>query len=127
MTPERASVAEIFRCAGGAFRERREGRIDAGRLKVMADIEACRTAVLGGHMYACDGCGREHPLYNSCRNRHYPTCQGLAANRWSEARADDILPVRDIGALYTYRDARTRGPRLRSNQIDRALASPLNP
>ena len=79
MAPERAGVAEILRCAGGAFRERREGRIDAGRLKVMADIEACRTAVLGGHMYACDGCGREHPLYNSCRNRHCPTCQGLAA------------------------------------------------
>ena len=62
-------MAEILRCAGGAFRERRDGRIDAGRLKVMADIEACRSAVLGGHMYACDGCGREHPLYNSCRNR----------------------------------------------------------
>ena len=86
-------MAEILRCAGTAFRERREGRLDAGRLKVMADIEACRTAVLGGHMYACDGCGREHPLYNSCRNRHCPTCQGLAANRWSEARAADILPV----------------------------------
>ena len=101
MASERASVAEIFRRAGGAFRERREGRIDAGRLKVMADIEACRTAVLGGHMYACYGCGREHPLYNSCRNRHCPTCQGLAANRWSEARADDILPVPYFHVVFT--------------------------
>ena len=81
MLPVRAGVAEIFRRAGAPFRERREGRIDAGRLKVMAAIEACRTAVLGGHMYRCDGCGREHPLHNSCRNRHCPTCQGLAANR----------------------------------------------
>ena len=79
MLPVRAGVAEIFRRAGAPFRERREGRIDAGRLKVMAAIEACRTAVLGGHMYRCDGCGREHPLHNSCRNRHCPTCQGLAA------------------------------------------------
>ena len=101
MAPERASVAEIFRRAGGAFRERRQGRIDAGRLKVMADIEACRTAVLGGHMYACDGCGREHPRYNSCRNRHCPTCQGLAANRWSEARANDILPVPYFHVVFT--------------------------
>ena len=101
MAPERAGVAGILRCAGGAFRERREGRIDAGRLKVMADIEACRTAVLGGHMYACDGCGREHPLYNSCRNRHCPTCQGMAANRWSEARADDILPVPYFHVVFT--------------------------
>ena len=101
MAPERAGVAEILRCAGGAFREHRPGCIDAGRLKVMADIEACRTAVLGGHMYACDGCGREHPLYNSCRNRHCPTCQGLAANLWSEARADDILPAPYFHVVFT--------------------------
>ena len=94
-------MAEIFRRAGGAYRECMAGRLDAGRLKVMADIEACRTAVLGGHMYACDGCGREHPLYNSCRNRHCPTCQGLAANRWSEARAEDILPVPYFHVVFT--------------------------
>ncbi len=81
MAPERAGVAEVLRCAGTAFRERREGRLDASRLKVMADIVACRTAVLGGDMYACEGCGREHPLYNSCRNRHCPTCQGLTRGK----------------------------------------------
>ncbi len=59
MEAERAGVAEIFRRAGAAFRERHKGRIDAARLKVMGAIEACRTAVLGGHMYACEGCGRE--------------------------------------------------------------------
>ena len=32
--------AQLNRRVGGAFRERREGRVDAGRLKVMADIEA---------------------------------------------------------------------------------------
>ena len=86
-------MAEIFRRAGPAYREHMAGRLDAGRLKVMAAIEACRTALLGGHVYACDGCGREHPQYNSCRNRHCPTCQGMAANRWSEARAAELLPV----------------------------------
>ena len=101
MEAERAGVAEIFRRAGPAFRERREGRIDAARLKVMGAIEACRTAVLGGHMYACESCGREHPLYNSCRNRHCPTCQGLAANLWSEARAGDILPVPYFHVVFT--------------------------
>ena len=67
----------------------------------MAAIEACRTAALGGHMYRCDGCGREHPLYNSCRNRHCPSCQGLAANRWREARASDILPVPYFHVVFT--------------------------
>ena len=77
------------------------GRLDVGRLKVMTAIEACRTAVLGGHMYCCGGCGREHPLYNSCRNRHCPSCQGLAARRWSEARAADILPVPYFHVVFT--------------------------
>ena len=101
MERERAGVAEIFRRTGGAYRRRLAGRLDAGRLKVMAAIEACRTAALGGHMYRCDGCGREHPLYNSCRNRHCPLCQGLAANRWREARAADILPVPYFHVVFT--------------------------
>ena len=94
-------MAEVFRRAGSAYRERMAGRLDVGRLKVMAAIEACRTAALGGHIYACDGCGREHPLYNSCRNRHCPTCQGMATNRWSEARAAELLPVPYFHVVFT--------------------------
>ena len=47
------------------------------------------------------GCGREHPLYNSCRNRHCPACQGLAANRWREASAADILSVPYFHVVFT--------------------------
>ena len=46
-------------------------------------------------------CRREHPLYNSCRNRHCPTCQGLAARRWLHARAADILPVPYFHIVFT--------------------------
>ena len=58
MAREGVGVAEIFRHAGGGYRERMAGRLDAGRLKVMGAIETCRTAALGGHMYRCDGCVR---------------------------------------------------------------------
>ena len=67
----------------------------------MAAIEDCRTAALGGHMHRCDGCGREHPLYNSCRDRHCPTCQGNAAHRWMAARTGDILPVPYFHVVFT--------------------------
>ena len=93
-------MAEIFRRAGPAWRRGRDW-LDRGRLKVMAAIEACRTAVLGGHLYQCEGCGREHPRYNSCRNRHCPACQGAAARRWMEARARDILPVPTFHVVFT--------------------------
>ena len=98
---ERPGVAEIFRHAGPAYRQARAGLLDAVRLKVMAAIEACRTAVLGGHLYQCDGCGREIPLYNSCRDRHCPTCQGGAARKWLDARAGDILPVPHFHVVFT--------------------------
>ena len=86
-------VAEIFRHAGSGYRERCAGHLSAAQLKVMSAIEVCRTPVLGGHMWRCDGCGHDHPLYNSCHNRHCPTCQGLAALKWSETLEHDILPV----------------------------------
>ena len=94
-------MAEIFRRAGPAWRERFLDRLDRGRLRVMAAIEACRTAVLGGHLCQCDGCGREHPRCNSCRNRHCPACQGAAARRWMDARARDILPVPAFHVVFT--------------------------
>ena len=99
MAQDRTGVAEIFRRAGPAWRQGH--KLDCARRKVMAAIEACRTATLGGHLYQCDGCGRTHPRYNSCRNRHCPTCQGAAAHRWMEARARDILPVPSFHIVFT--------------------------
>lgn len=56
--------------------------------RVLTDIANCRTAVLGGHLDRCDGCGYEKPSYNSCRNRHCPKCQALAQEKWiAEQRA----------------------------------------
>ena len=101
MNPQRTGVAEIFRQAGASFRDRFAGCLNAGRRKVMAAIERCRTAALGGHLHQCESCGREHPVYNSCRNRHCPSCQGRAASRWMDARARDILPVPYFHVVFT--------------------------
>ncbi|WP_313443039.1 transposase zinc-binding domain-containing protein, partial [Novosphingobium sp.] len=50
-------VADIFRCAGPAYRAAHAGHLSLGQLKVMTAIENCRTAALGGHIEACDDCG----------------------------------------------------------------------
>lgn len=39
--------------------------------------------------------------YNSCRNRHCPKCQGVAARDWLEARAGDLLPVPYFHVVFT--------------------------
>jgi Transposase zinc-binding domain len=69
-------LADIFRKHGSGWRSAHWGRISLGQLKAMSAIESCRTAVLGGHVDACENpaCGHRHIAYNSCRNRHCPKC-----------------------------------------------------
>jgi len=66
-------VAEVFRRHGPAYL--RDHVLTPGQGKALRDVIACRTAELGGHLYECLECGKQHPAYNSCRNRHCPTCQ----------------------------------------------------
>jgi len=94
-------VADILRLHGEAFRRAHAGRLSLGQLKVMSAIEACRTAQLGGHVAACDDCGRLAVSYNSCRNRHCPKCQGAAARAWLAEREADLLPAPYFHVVFT--------------------------
>lgn len=101
--PLRASleVADIFRSAGPGYRAAHAGHLSLAQLKVMAAIENCRTAALGGHIEACVDCGHWRVAYNSCRNRHCPKCQGAAARAWLEEREADLLPVGYFHVVFT--------------------------
>jgi len=94
-------VADIFRASGVAYRAANAGHLSFGQLKVMAAIEACRTAALGGHVSACADCGAIDIAYNSCRNRHCPKCQSAAAQDWLEARQAELLPVEYFHVVFT--------------------------
>jgi predicted RNA-binding Zn-ribbon protein involved in translation (DUF1610 family) len=50
---------------------------------------------------ACTSCAHEHIAYNSCRNRHCPKCQSVAARDWLERRAADLLPVPYYHVVFT--------------------------
>src|SRR5207253_9409311 len=86
-------VADIFRDHGAAWRRANVGHVSLDQMKVMSAIERCRTAALGGHVARCEDCPHTVIAYNSCRNRHYPKCQGTAAKEWLTAREADLLPV----------------------------------
>ncbi len=94
-------VADIFRDHGPAWRRANAGHLSLAQLKVMSAIETCRTAALGGHVAACTSCAHEHIAYNSCRNRHCPKCQSVAARDWLERRAADLLPVLYYHVVFT--------------------------
>ena len=101
MGPGALEVADIFRTHGPAWRLAQASHLSLGQLKVMSAIEQCRTAALGGHALHCPGCEHDQVSYNSCRNRHCPKCQGVAAKRWLEARQADLLPVDYYHVVFT--------------------------
>lgn len=84
-------VADVFRSGWKAYRGAH--RVGHRLAQVVRHIQVCRTAALGGRLHRCDTCHAEVPLYNSCRDRHCPTCQTLRKQRWLEQRRAEVLPV----------------------------------
>jgi len=76
-------------------------RLSPQQKRVLTDIAQCRTAVLGGHLDVCRSCGYERPSYNSCRNRHCPKCQALAAETWIDKRSERLLDVGHFHVVFT--------------------------
>jgi Putative transposase/Transposase zinc-binding domain len=98
-TGQRLEVADIFRTHGEAYRQ--SLHLSDRQRRAMRDIEACRTALLGGHMTRCDHCQAQVVRYHSCRNRHCPKCQTLAKVKWVEARQQELLPVPYFHCVFT--------------------------
>jgi len=94
-------VADIFRGHGPAWRIANAGHVSLDQLKVMSAIERCRTAALGGHVECCEDCAHTIIAYNSCRDRHCPKCQGVAAKRWLADREAELLPVPYYHLVFT--------------------------
>ncbi len=69
--------------------------------RFLRDLNRCRTAALGGHLYVCQECGAKVPVYNPCGNRHCPNCQALDQARWIEARQEVLLPVGHHHVVFT--------------------------
>jgi hypothetical protein len=94
-------VADVFARHGADWRRANAGHLSLGQLQVMSAIEQCRSAALGGHVERCQDCGHSRIAYNSCRNRHCPKCQGVAAQDWLAARQADLLPVGYFHVVFT--------------------------
>ena len=67
-------------------------------------IRKCRTKDLGGHLDWCMHCDKLHLQFNSCRNRHCPTCQGHKQQQWIAARTQELLPVPYFHVVFTLPD-----------------------
>jgi hypothetical protein len=75
--------------------------LSAEAARVVRDLIACRTSLLGGRREACDHCGDVREIYASCGNRHCPNCQALAQERWLQRQQADLLPVPYFHLVFT--------------------------
>lgn len=92
-------VADVFRAYGADYLATH--RVPAFQQKAVGHILQCRTPALGGHVWRCAACGHRAVLYNSCRDRHCPTCQGAAREKWVDKRMKELLPVPYFHVVFT--------------------------
>jgi hypothetical protein len=94
-------LAEIVGRHGEAYRQRFGEHLLPSHRRALADIVACRTAILGGRLFACADCGHQHYAYHSCNNRSCPKCSGVRTGRWLGKREAELLPVRYFHVVFT--------------------------
>jgi hypothetical protein len=94
-------VADIFRGEAASYLRDSGPSLSSQQKRVFSDIQACRTAVLGGHVRACDHCDHHEISYNSCRNRHCPKCQAMARAEWLKQREAELLPIPYFHVVFT--------------------------
>ena len=59
----------------------------------MQCILDCRTPALGGEVYRCGDCRRDHFVHHSCNHRACPQCGQARASEWIEKQKLKLLPV----------------------------------
>ena len=81
-----------------------KAKLPVHTLRCLDAIQKCRTPYMGGHVEACNSCGKIREAYNSCRNRHCPQCGAIEKEKWVLAREADLLPVKYFHVVFTVPD-----------------------
>ena len=87
------SLAEVLLRHWPEYERRFGARILPSHRRAVQAIISCRTPALGGRIYRCADCGREHFVYHSCHHRACPQCGQAEATEWIEHQKLKLLPV----------------------------------
>jgi hypothetical protein len=93
------SIADVFDKFLPAYQQNHN--MNSYHLGVIDSIQKCRTKHMGGHWKVCTHCGETKKHYNSCGNRHCPTCQGINKEKWILNREYDLLPIKYFHVVFT--------------------------
>ena len=94
-----SKIQDIFRTFIPQYKERYS--MSGNQVKASTSIINCKTSTLGGHKYECEDCGHLKIHYNSCRNRHCPSCQAITKEIWVDQQKKDILNAPYFHVVFT--------------------------
>jgi len=98
------TINDIFRKYYKDYCAKYRGHISPQQYRLINALITCRTEQLGGHLYQCNSCEKYHFVYNSCKNRHCPTCQSLKTAEWLLKRREELLPIQYFHIVFTVPD-----------------------
>jgi len=85
------ALADVFRRFADDYLSQHGASVLPSHQRAIADILACRTHALGGHLWRCNHCSSEVYSYHSCKNRSCPRCHKDQTERWIAAREAELL------------------------------------
>lgn len=86
-------LAEVLRRHWPEYQRQFGAAILPSHRRAVQCILQCRTRALGGEVYRCTDCRRDHFVYHSCNHRACPQCGQAEATAWIEKQKLKLLPV----------------------------------
>jgi hypothetical protein len=87
------SLAEVLDRHWPAYVQQFGAQILPSHRRAVEAILACRTGALGGEVYQCAACSRDHYVYHSCNHRACPQCGHADTTQWINRQKLKLLPV----------------------------------
>ncbi len=87
------SLAEVLRQYWPQYERQFGAAILRSHRRAVQAILNCRTPALGGEVFRCPDCRRDHYVYHSCNHRACPQCGQADAAQWVEHQKRKLLPV----------------------------------
>jgi hypothetical protein len=87
------SLAEVLRQYWPQYERQFGSALLPSHRRAVQAILSCRTPALGGQVFRCVDCRKDHFVYHSCNHRACPQCGQANAARWVEQQKRKLLPV----------------------------------
>jgi predicted RNA-binding Zn-ribbon protein involved in translation (DUF1610 family) len=86
------SVAGLLKKYAPQFLKKHAAQAVPQVQSTLAKLALCRTRALGSHVFRCNSCQSETPIYNSCGDRHCPQCSGAKRADWLDSTCKLLIP-----------------------------------